>query len=237
MFVSKEKYQDRPHVLVVDDDDRIRGLVTRYLYEKGFYPVSAQNPEEAREALNFGVFDVLVMDIMMPEETGLEFVSKFREQGHDTPVLFLTALGEPDDRIKGFETGGDDYLPKPFEPQEMLLRLKALLKRTGFYARKGKSNYKIGPWLFDPKQAALENEDQSVRLTDMESNLLLALLEGEGSVMSREALAQKLQLSSEERTIDVQVTRLRKKIEDDRKNPKFLKTVRGKGYVLYCDEE
>lgn len=224
-----------PHILVVDDDDRIRALVSRYLTKHGFVAVTAADARQARSLRERMVFDALIVDVMMPQETGLEFVAALRTGGDDVPVLLLTALGEAQDRISGFEKGADDYLPKPFEPRELLLRLQALLRRRP-QPEATVSSFQVGPWLYDPALNELQSEGRSLRLTEGEGNLLRALAEKAGEVVSRDDLAAQFDTDAGERTIDVQVTRLRRKLEDDAKAPRYLQTVRGKGYLLRVGE-
>ena len=229
-------YEMLPHVLVVDDDDRIRDLLTRFLTKNGFVILASSNADHARKTMEMFIFDALIVDIMMPEETGLVFTKTLRESGQNVPVIYLTALGEAQDRIAGFETGADDYLPKPFEPKELLLRLEALLRRTMNVAASQKPQaYMIGGWLYEPEMRALQKNEDTIRLTDVENNLLSALVELAGQTVDRETLAQKCDLDGGERTIVVQVTRLRRKIEADPKNPRVLQTVRGKGYLLRAE--
>lgn len=225
----------KPHILVIDDDKRIRELVSRYLKENGFVVVTAQDAADARAVMKGFEFDALVVDVMMPGETGLEFTRALRkEEGESIPVLLLTALGEIDDRVTGFEAGADDYLPKPFEPRELVARLNAILKRT---AKKQEDRpFKIGNWHFDPAHDELSDGENRLRLTTVEANLLRALASRPGEVMSREKLAGICGVDAGERTIDVQVTRLRRKIEADTKAPRYLQTVRGKGYLLRSEE-
>lgn len=230
-------YAAARHVLVVDDDKRICELVARYLGENGFVVLCAHDTDEARALMDVFAFDALVVDVMMPGQTGVEFTRELRAHS-DIPVLFLTALGQVEDRIDGFEAGGDDYLPKPFEPKELVFRLHAILRRVPVVEEKG-ALYQIGRWQFDPdyeELRALNNGDDVVALTSVERNLLKALLQKPGEVMSRDELADALGVSSGERTIDVQVTRLRRKIEEDSKMPRCLQTVRGKGYLLRVQE-
>lgn len=220
----------QPHILVIDDDERIRDLVSRYLKEHDFVVVGAKDAAHARELMNGFAFDALVVDVMMPQETGLEFTKKLRESS-DIPVLLLTALGAVEDRIDGLETGADDYLPKPFEPRELILRLNAILRRSIKPEEKGGIT-QIGPWIFNPKYDELKDGDELIRLTSVEGNLLRALSSRAGDVVGREELATLCGVDAGERTIDVQVTRLRRKLEDDSKAPRYLQTVRGKGYIL-----
>lgn len=228
---DQRHYDQEHHVLVIDDDTRICDLVARFLDDHGFVVVTAHNAEEARAAMAVFEFDALVVDVMMPGETGFEFVEAVRGGGVDVPAVFLTALEDSENRIKGFESGADDYLTKPFEPQELVMRLQAILRRTA-KQKTAQSTYKIGHWSFDPGFDELSAGEEVVALTTSETALLKALLQCPNDVMSRDELAQILDVDAGERTIDVQVTRLRRKIEDDPKRPRVLQTVRGKGYLL-----
>ncbi len=221
-----------PHILVVDDDARIRGLVSKYLNQNGFITITAADAAQAREALEYLEFDALVVDIMMPGETGLSLTHSLREKS-DIPVLLLTALGEADDRIAGFESGADDYLPKPFEPRELILRLKAILRRRP-KAQDKPLQIRLGRWTYDGGAEELHDPEteENLRLTTADAALIKALGSRPNEVISRDELAGLCGVDAGERTIDVQVTRLRKKIEEDSKNPRLLVTVRGKGYML-----
>ncbi len=226
--------QSLPHILVVDDDDRIRSLVSRYLNEHGFLSFTAGNAAEAKEILEIGMFDALVLDVMMPGQTGRELTAELRKQS-DIPVLLLTAMGEVEDRVGGLQSGADDYLTKPFDPRELVLRLQAILRRRP--QEKGASKtYRIGRWFYDPLVPELRDGNESARLTDVEANLLKALIRKPGTVLSRDDLAELCGVDAGERTIDVQVTRLRRKLEEDSKIPRYLQTVRGKGYLLRAEE-
>lgn len=228
---SSIDYAAMPHILVVDDDDRIRSLVARYLNDHGFLALSANDAIEAEKMLRFSEFDALVVDIMMPGKTGLEWTRELRAYS-DISVLLLTALGEVDDKVSGLDAGADDYLSKPFEPKELVARLNAMLRRKPAQ-KKQSTSYQIGQWVFDSELGTLESGGSSVKLTEVESRLLKTLAQRSGEILSREALAKLCQFDDAgERTIDVQVTRLRRKIEEDTKNPKLLVTVRGKGYLL-----
>ena len=224
----------RPHVLVVDDDARISDLVSRYLQDNGFVVMTAEDAGEARSLLKSFAFDAMVVDVMMPGETGLEFTKDIRSK-LSIPVLLLTALGEATDRITGFEVGADDYLSKPFEPRELVLRLQSILRRAA-PKRDTAKPFKIGRWTFDPENEELQHGEDIQKLTAAEVNLIKALAARPREVISREELAQQCGLESGERTIDVQVTRLRRKIEADTRTPRFLLTVRGKGYMLRTEE-
>jgi two-component system phosphate regulon response regulator OmpR len=226
---------ERPHILVVDDDDRIRDLVARYLTEHGFVAATTAGADEARQALDTFTFDALVVDVMMPGETGLEFTRSLRAES-DIPVLLLTALGETEDRINGLETGADDYLPKPFEPRELVLRLQAILRRRPSVKTKLKP-MRIGAWVYHPDENTLTQDDEVQALTTSEATLLRVLASHSGQAVSREDLARLCNMDdSGERTIDVQVTRLRRKIETDTRTPRYLQTVRGKGYLLRIED-
>lgn len=225
-----------PHVLVVDDDDRIRQLVIRFLQDSGFIAVAARDAAHAREIMERFSFDALVVDIMMPGESGLDFTKSLRRAKDNIPVLLLTALGEAQDRIAGLETGADDYLPKPFEPRELVLRLNAILRRVPEKpALQG--NVRIGRWLYNAERDEISDGGKIVRLTGVEANLLKALAGHCGAPVSREELEALCGLDGAGgRTIDVQVTRLRRKIEDDTRQPRYLLTVRGVGYRLLTGE-
>lgn len=224
-----------PHVLVVDDDVRILDLVSRYLIKHEFVVITAENTAEARAIMQDFTFDILVVDVMMPGETGLEFAQSFNGKEKRLPILLLTALGEVDDRLAGFEAGADDYLPKPFEPKELVMRLQAILRRTKKAQNHAKA-FKVGRWIFDPEQGTLNHGKETTKLTDVELKLINALALYDGEVVSRDELAKLCEVDAGERTIDVQVTRLRRKIEEDTKMPRYLQTVRGKGYLLRIED-
>jgi len=222
------------HILVVEDDARLRERLARYLVEQGFRVTTAEHAADARDRLRFLYPDLIVMDVMMPGETGLAMVEALRQDGNIVPVLLLTARGAPEDRIAGFEAGADDYLGKPFEPMELVLRIRALLRRapptnTGPPA----GPVRLGQLEFDPDRGELRDGEAIVRLTGGEAALLTALARKPNEVLSREDIGAALGMDeSGERAIDVQVTRLRRKIEADAREPRFLHTVRGRGYVL-----
>jgi len=221
------------HILVVDDDARLRGLLSRYLGEHGFRVTVAENAAEAREKLGFLRPDLMVLDIMMPGESGLELAESLqRDRAREVPVLLLSARGAPDDRVAGFEAGADDYLPKPFDPRELVLRIRALLRRTA-PAELPVGKLPLGQASFDIDRAELTTDEGTIRLTGGEAALLTALARKPNEVLSREEIAAALGMEdASERAIDVQVTRLRRKIEADPREPRFLHTVRGRGYVL-----
>ncbi len=222
----------KAHILVVDDDTRLRSLLQRFLRENGFYVSVAKNASCARQQLQNYQFDLLIVDIMMPEETGLQFLHKLREESN-VPVILLTAMGETEDRILGLETGADDYLPKPFEPKELVLRIKNILRRTPTPKENENQILNLGLCCYDlMKKELLSKNGQLIHITPVEQSLLNILGQKSGQVFSREKLAEMLGAGQNPRSIDVQITRLRKKIEKDSKNPRCLQTVRGKGYML-----
>ena len=219
------------HVLVVDDDQRLRSLLQRYLAENGFRVTTADNAADARTKMRFVQPDIVVLDVMMPGETGLDLTESLRRERSDVPILLLTARGAPEDRIAGFEAGADDYLGKPFDPYELVLRLRAMLRRV--VAADPAGPVQLGTLSFDPARGELRGDAGVVHLTGGEAALLGLLARTPGDVLSREAIAQALGMDEAgERAIDVQVTRLRRKIEADPREPRFLHTVRGRGYVL-----
>ena len=222
------------HVLVVDDDARLRALLSRYLAEQGFRVTTAGHAAEAREQMRFMQPDVLVLDVMMPGENGLSLTHSLREERTGLPILLLTARGAPEDRIAGFEAGADDYLGKPFEPYELVLRLRAMLRRVAPPSPAEPAGpVQLGPLVFDVERAELRGPDGVVHLTGGEAALLQALARKPGEVLSRDWIVETLGMDETgERAIDVQVTRLRRKIEADPREPRFLHTVRGRGYVL-----
>jgi two-component system phosphate regulon response regulator OmpR len=226
---------DDAHILVVEDDARLRDRLARYLVGEGFRISTAANAAEARATLRAINPDLMVLDVMMPGETGLELTRRLRdEQGHDLPVLLLTARDAPEDRIAGFEAGADDYLGKPFQPRELVLRIRAMLRRAPATAAETPSGpVQIGACSFDVARGELLAADGPVRLTGGEAALLSALARKPNEVLSREDIAAALGMDDAgERAIDVQVTRLRRKIEADPREPRFLHTVRGRGYIL-----
>lgn len=226
------------HILVVDDDRRLRELLHRYLSDNGFVVTSARDAAEARRLQQGMAFDLMILDVMMPGESGLELARSLRQIHNNVPILMLTAMGETSDRIGGLEAGADDYLPKPFEPRELLLRIQTILKRTmaTSLAPKETRQIRLGPLRFDRDRAILLDEPgEVVRLTTAEASLLTVLTETAGAVLSREALGERCTIAGGDRAVDVQVARLRRKIEADPKNPRYLQTVRGRGYVLRPD--
>ena len=228
--------ESAPHLLIVDDDSRLRAVLKRYLVKSGFLVTEASDASDARAKLKSLEFDLLILDVMMPGETGFEFLSHLRKDTR-VPVLMLTAMAEPSDRINGLERGADDYLPKPFEPRELVLRLRNILARVPPPAAQVEpvSLLQLGDCALDLKRGELTRHGALVHLTAGESALLLALAHHAGEPVSREALSAYSQFNGNERTVDVQITRLRRKIERDQKYPRYLQTVRGTGYVLKPD--
>jgi two-component system, OmpR family, phosphate regulon response regulator OmpR len=228
---------DDAHILVVDDDARLRGLLSRYLADQGFRVTTAADAADARDKLRFVHPDLMVLDVMMPGEGGLAFTAALRgDLGDTVPVLLLTARGTPEDRIAGFEAGADDYLGKPFEPLELVLRIRALLRRAApksLEPTAPSGPVTLGALSFDVARGELSGPAGVLRLTGGEAALLTALASKPNEVLSREDIAAALDMDDAgERAIDVQVTRLRRKIETDPREPRFLHTVRGRGYVL-----
>ncbi|HXA23217.1 MAG TPA: response regulator transcription factor [Acetobacteraceae bacterium] len=223
------------HILVVDDDARLRALLSRYLAGEGFRVTTAETASDARDKLRFINPDMMVLDIMMPGENGLALTESLRRnQGHEVPVLLLTARGSPEDRIAGFEAGADDYLGKPFDPRELVLRIRAMLRRATPPAVAAPAGpVQLGAAEFDPERGELRSASGTIRLTGGEAALLGALARKPNEVLTREEIVATLGMDEAgERAIDVQVTRLRRKIETDPREPRFLHTVRGRGYVL-----
>lgn len=222
-----------PHILVVDDDDRIRDLLARFLRERDLRVSSAPDGEHALKLLEQMVFDLVILDVMMPGVDGFEVTRRVRERG-ETPVLLLTARGEPEDRIKGLSLGADDYLAKPFEPEELALRVQAVLRRAAPRVR-GPKSVVFGDWTFTIATGRLDKAGQPVRLTGGEAALLSALATKAGQSVSRMALSETAAAGAGERAVDVQITRLRRKLEADPKQPIWIQTVRGEGYKLVAD--
>ncbi len=228
---------DEAHILVVDDDAKLRDLLARFLTKEGFRVTAAEDADAARERMRALAFDLIVMDVMMPGESGVELTRALRRNG-DVPILMLTALGDADGRIEGLEAGADDYLSKPFEPRELVLRIQSILRRSNAAApRPISSTVSLGMLRFEPDRLLLLEKagDRPVRLTTTEQQLLAALARQPGRVLTRESLAEAASVDGGDRAVDVQVTRLRRKLEPDAKLPRYLQTVRGRGYVLRPD--
>lgn len=220
------------HLLVVDDDDRIRDLLKQYLSRHGHAVTTASDAAAARKLFQTFSFDLAIFDIMMPGEDGLSLLKALRDEGNETPVLLLTARGQASDRIEGLRLGADDYLPKPFEPEELALRTSAILKRS--HVPPPPTEIEMSGLVYEPAKGLLTGPNGHIRLTDSEHQLLSILSKNPGEPVSREALATQTS-NGTERSIDVQVTRLRKKIEPDPRNPIHIQTVRGIGYRLMPD--
>lgn len=223
---------DAPHVLIVDDDRRIRELLKRFLSENGYRVTVAEHAGEARARLEGLAFDLIVLDVMMPGENGFDFATSVRRTSN-VPILMLTARGDASDRIDGLERGVDDYLAKPFEPRELLLRVGTILRRTRSARGETASGaLTFGDCEFNPQRGELRRDGQLVRLTTREVQLLRIFAAHPGQTISRLDLCEN---EAAERSIDVQINRLRRKVEDDPRNPLYLQTVRGEGYVLMPD--
>jgi two-component system phosphate regulon response regulator OmpR len=225
---------EAPHILIVDDDRRIRDLLSTYLRGHGYRATGAASAEEARAFLAHLAFELIVLDVMMPGENGFDFAAHLRAASN-VPILMLTALGEAGERVRGLEIGVDDYLGKPFEPRELLLRIGSILRRAKpATARPNVASVRFGPFSFSLERGELRVQDEVVRLTERERDILRLLSENSGESVSRETLSGSGAAASE-RTIDVQINRLRRKIESDPANPVYLQTARGAGYRLVTD--
>jgi two-component system phosphate regulon response regulator OmpR len=225
---------DAPHILVVDDDQRIRDLLGRFLRDRGYRVTTAENAEMARASMKNLAFDLIILDIMMPGEDGLSLARDLRSYSQ-IPILMLTARADAEDRISGLEAGVDDYLPKPFDPRELLLRLQNILKRrTEAEPAPPQQDVKFGNFTFNLARGELRADGETVKLTEMERNLLRFFAAKPGETVEREDLAD-LSGNESERSVDVQINRLRRKIEADPANPVYLQTVRGRGYIFYFD--
>ena len=219
------------HILVVDDDEGIRSLVKKYLNEKKYLVTTAISAEDASEKIKIIKFDLVILDIMMPGKSGLEFLNEHKKD-INTPIILLTAKGEPSERIEGLEMGADDYLPKPFEPKELDLRIKNIINKTKQNSIKRViefQNIRIDL----NKQIILQN-DSEYKINNTEKIILMEMINNPGKIFAREEIGKLINLNKE-RSIDVIITRLRKKIEINPKNPKFLQTIRGSGYVLWIE--
>ena len=219
------------HILVVDDDDRIRELVKEYLEENHFLVTTAKDAIEAKKKIEIVKFDILVLEIMMPGESGLSLTKEIKKN-NPTPIILLTAKGEIQDRIEGLELGADDYIGKPFEPKELLLRIKNILNKTQIPALP--EEIYIGNVLINLKKLSIKINNQKKKINPQEEKILEKMLRSPGKVFSRDDIGKIINISKE-RTIDVMITRLRQKIESNPKNPKYLQTIRGSGYVLWIE--
>ena len=217
------------HILVVDDDDGIRNLVKQYLNENNFLITTANSAEDAKNKISIIKFDLIVLDIMMPGKSGLDFTLENKDK-INTPIILLTAKGEADERIEGLETGADDYLPKPFEPKELILRIKNILNKTK--SKNQKRIIEFGNIKIDLNKSLIIQNKKEYKINNTEKIILEKMINDPGQTFSRESIGKLINIDKE-RSIDVIITRLRKKIEVDPKNPKFLQTIRGSGYVLW----
>jgi len=219
------------HILMVDDDNRIRELVKEYLEENNFIVTTAKDAFDAKQKIEIIKFDILILDIMMPGESGLSLTKEIKKN-NPTPIILLTAKGETKDRVKGLEFGADDYLPKPFEPKELLLRIKNILNKTQKNILP--NEIRVGDALINLKKLNIKINNKVVKINPQEREVLEKMLQSPGKIFSRDDIGKIVNISKE-RTIDVMITRLRQKIELDPKNPKYLQTIRGSGYVLWIE--
>ena len=219
------------HILVVDDDDRIRELVKQYLEENSFIVTTAIDAFDAKKKLDIIKFDILVLDIMMPGKSGLSLTKEIKKT-NSTPIILLTAIGEAVDRIKGLEIGADDYLGKPFEPKELLLRIRNILNKTKKPILP--NEIYIGNSIINLKKLQIKTDKKNIKINPQEKKILEKMLEVPGKIFSRNDIGKIINISKE-RTIDVMITRLRQKIEINPKNPKYLQTIRGSGYALWIE--
>ncbi len=222
------------HILVVDDDARLRDLLRQFLSGNGFRVTTAKDAADALGKIEAIAFDLLVLDVMMPGESGIELTKRLRASS-EVPILLLTAMGEPPERIAGLASGADDYIVKPFEPDELLLRVRAVLRRAPRVPAEAVEAVRFGEFRFDFDREELRRGDALIHLTSAESSLLKVLAQHAGAAVKRVDLLRLSRISGGERTVDVQVTRLRRKIEDDPRLPRFIQTARGAGYLLRTD--
>ena len=219
------------HILVIDDDDGIRNLVKEFLRQNNYLVSTASSAEDAQKKITFINFDLIVLDVMMPGKSGLEFISE-NKNNLKTPIILLTAKGEITDRIEGFEVGADDYLPKPFEPRELILRIQNILKKT--LGKNLKRVIELEKLVIDLNKLYIKKKDKEFKINNTEKILLEKMINSPGEILSREIIGNIIDIHKE-RSIDVIITRLRKKIEEDPKKPKYLQTIRGEGYVLWIE--
>jgi two-component system phosphate regulon response regulator OmpR len=222
---------NRNHILIVDDDNRIRDLLKDYLSENNYIVSTAENANQARERLKYFKFDIIILDVMMPGQNGYELTKEIKKQ-MKVPIILLTAKGEVENRIKGLELGADDYLGKPFEPKELLLRIKNTINRNNKIDLKSK--HSVGNAEIDLNKMIINLNSKSKKINNTEKKVLIEMLSNPGTTFSREEIG-KVSGISQERSIDVMITRLRQKLELDPKNPKYLQTIRGSGYVLWIE--
>ena len=221
----------KAHILIVDDDDRIRELVKQYLNENDYLVTTANSAEDAKEKVDIIKFDIIILDIMMPGQSGLDFTNENKKK-INTPIILLTAKGEPSDRIGGLEIGADDYLAKPFEPKELVLRIQNILNKTKSENQKRVVNF--SNINIDLNKSLIIKNNREFKINNTEKIILEKMINSPGETFTREEIGKLINLDKE-RSIDVIITRLRKKIEVDPKNPKFLQTIRGTGYVLWIE--
>ena len=221
----------KAHILVVDDDDGIRDLVKEYLKQNNYLVTTAKSSEDAFEKVKIIKFDLIVLDIMMPGKTGLEFTIENKKK-IDTPIILLTAKGEASDRIEGLEVGADDYLPKPFEPKELILRINNVLNKTKM--EDSRRIIKFGNIKIDLNKLFIYKNGQNLKINNTEKIILEKMINSPGKIFKRNEIGNLIDLNKE-RSIDVIITRLRKKIEENPKSPKYLQTIRGEGYVLWIE--
>ena len=219
------------HILIVDDDDRIRILVKQYLQDNNYLVTTAKDAFDAKNKIDLIKFDLIVLDIMMPKKSGLELTDELKKE-NKVPIILLTAKGETDERVEGLERGADDYLGKPFEPKELLLRIKNILAKT--IKKKKTEKLKIGLSILDLNKLIIEKKGKSYKINNTEKLILEKMINSPGQIFSRDEIGKLINIDKE-RSIDVIITRLRKKIEMDSKNPKYLQTIRGTGYVLWIE--
>ena len=219
------------HILVVDDDDRIRSLLKEYLNENNFIVSTAENSEEAKKKLGYLKFDIVILDVMMPGQSGYELTEEVKKN-IKVPIILLTAKGEVENRIKGLELGADDYIGKPFEPKELLLRIKNIIKNTNKLDLD--KNYSVGQAKIDLNKMYINLRNSSKKINNTEKKVLIEMLSNPGKTYSRDEIG-KISGITQERSIDVMITRLRQKLEINPKNPKYLQTIRGSGYVLWIE--
>tara|TARA_Y100000022_G_scaffold195686_1_gene201629 strand:- start:433 stop:1110 length:678 start_codon:yes stop_codon:yes gene_type:complete len=221
----------KAHILVVDDDSGIRELVKEYLNQNNFITSTAKDAIDAKEKTKLIKFDLIILDIMMPNKSGLDFL-KENKSNLDTPIILLTAKGEADDRVAGLEIGADDYLSKPFEPKELILRIKNILDKTNII--KDKKEIEFGNIKINLNRMILFKNNKQIKINNTEKKIFEKMLGSPGKVFSRETIGRLINIDKE-RSVDVAITRLRKKIEENPKNPKYLQTIRGEGYVLWIE--
>ena len=222
---------NKNHILIVDDDDRIRSLLKDYLSENNYIVSTAENADQAKKRLEYLKFDIIILDVMMPGQNGYELTKEIKKN-IKVPIILLTAKGEVENRIKGLELGADDYLGKPFEPKELLLRIENIIKKN--IKIDLKSKYIIGTAEIDLNKMVVNLSNKSKKINNSEKKVLIEMLANPGKTYSREEIG-KISGISQERSIDVMITRLRQKLEENPKNPKYLQTIRGSGYVLWIE--